>query len=371
MFGSLFRRFLIVLKRLAFAAVAAIALAFLTCSVFIGFECYRGSRAQTAAPVPAAGGELRGYARDEVNTFLTLPEWYIVYSAEEYARSLERQPPSAFPYFGSIRQYWRYYGAMCDATRASYPFNVGSHVTLGVIGTSFSIEYLLKGIYENTAGRLTEWLGGHATPEDRFAHATAVEYGTFLHTVPWYDFPFAGKLRRLWHDTPLWGRGPVRIWERKAALSAEYGIKAIYGWLIRLGTKSTFGDEDLRIYARIENAKPEIFAGGAIRKVSDLRPGAAIVTIPRYEAFTGHVLKLVDLGVRFIDIAGNDEILVTLLAPATWTTSDSVITVIVSEPILTEPAMHRVAVKVPVRSLHALIGALRKAGVTIEHLYDY
>ena len=43
-------------------------------------------------------------------TFLTFPEWYLVHSPAEYARYLSRsEPPSAFPLFAHIGQFWQGY----------------------------------------------------------------------------------------------------------------------------------------------------------------------------------------------------------------------------------------------------------------------
>ena len=70
-------------------------------AVFIGVRC-TGNGAQstqglvTPIPIPT---------REESLTYLTLPEWSIVYSTEEYARLLGRQAPSRFAYFGSALQY--------------------------------------------------------------------------------------------------------------------------------------------------------------------------------------------------------------------------------------------------------------------------
>jgi hypothetical protein len=71
-----------------------------------------------------------------------------------------------------------------------------------------------------------------------------------MHTVPWYEFRFAGRLRSLWSDVPLWGPHVIRKWERRFALTVEYAVKAGYGWVIWKATKAAYGDEDLRIYAR-------------------------------------------------------------------------------------------------------------------------
>jgi len=58
--------------------------------------------------------KIKGYKRDESQTFLTLPEWYLVYSPAEYAHYLKEKPPSGFPYFGSIGQFWGYYGDIVE-----------------------------------------------------------------------------------------------------------------------------------------------------------------------------------------------------------------------------------------------------------------
>ena len=100
--------------------------------------------------------QLSDYPRLEEQSYLTLPEWYIVYSADEYAAFITKNRPSQFPYFQAIGQYWGSYYGMCAVTRGRSPFNSGYHLALAVIGTSFTVENLLKGVYENSIGWLTE-----------------------------------------------------------------------------------------------------------------------------------------------------------------------------------------------------------------------
>jgi hypothetical protein len=370
---SRIRRLLRLLKRLALAALAAVLLSALASALFIGVNCYSGATGGTHAlpdDVARASSGIAGYRREEASTYLTLPEWYIVYNSEEYARFIAARPPSAFPYVGSIRQYWRYYGAVCGATKGVYPFSTANHVMLAVIGSSFSIEYAIKALYENTIGRAAEWLGGRETPEDAYAHATAVEYGAFMHTVPWYEFPFRQKLAGLWRTTPAFGPGLIRKWERRLALSAEYGSKALYGWLIGMGSQAAYGDENLRIHAWIENAPSDLFDDDTLRKVKDVGANSFIVTMPRYEAFTVQALVLIRRDVQFLDIAGNDEILITAIVPAAFA-ADRAVGAILVEPLLTDEASRRIALRVPVRSLHSVVLGLEEGGATIEHLYDY
>ena|ERR1022692_1758503 len=93
---------------------------------------------------PESAG-IPGYFRTEDDTFLTYPEWFIVWSYQEKADFQQKHLPASFPYFGSIAQYWRGYCCANRVVRGRYPFNVGDHLMLAVIGTSFSVEYGLKG----------------------------------------------------------------------------------------------------------------------------------------------------------------------------------------------------------------------------------
>ena len=120
--------------------------------------------------------------RAEESTYLTFPEWYIVYSVEEYATWLDGgHPPSGFPYFQHVGQFWCGYNAVYELTQARYPFSAGNHLMLMVIGTSQTAEFVIKGVYEGTIGRATESLSnGGDTEEDRFARRVAADYGQFL-----------------------------------------------------------------------------------------------------------------------------------------------------------------------------------------------
>ena len=366
--GRLFR----LTKRLLQAAIVLGIVATVASTIFIGVQCYSTeSRAQSPPRAPLrATGNLEDYSREEASTFLTLPEWYIVYNTEEYARFIGAHNPSGFPYGGSISQYWRYYGGMCAATKGVYPFSAGNHTMLAVIGSSFTAEYIVKGLYENTVGRGTEWIAGRATPEDAFAHKTAVEYGRFMHTVPWYEFPFFAKVAQLWRETPMTGPHLVRKWERKLALTAEFTAKGIYGKVIGFSSGATYGAEDQRIHVWIENVSDAVFADGAVKKVEQLGPRSYIATLPRYEAFTTRAKLLVKQGVQFLEIAGNDAILVTIIARGAVEPGSGV-TSVLDEGLLTDAATRRVALAVPVRSLHEVMLRLERSGATIEHIYDY
>ena len=75
---------------------------------------------------------------------------------------------------------------------------------LVVIGSSFSIEYLIRASYENTFGRLTEWLSsGEEVEEDAYSNRVAREYADFVHIRPFYVFSFWTRFKGLWSENKL------------------------------------------------------------------------------------------------------------------------------------------------------------------------
>jgi len=319
---------------------------------------------------------LPGYHRDENQTFLTLPEWYIVYSADEQAALLREGRPSQFPWFRSIGQFWSAYRHSARATREGDPTNYGYHVMIGVIGTSFSVEYAAKGAYEATLGRLSEWASLDApderTAEDEFQARVAADYASFIHETPWYAYPFWTRLSEYWSG-PDDARGwSLRRMERQAALTLDLATRAGYGKLLGGASGAAYAPEDLQIQAWLRG-DPEAAtrAWPGVSVVKTLGEDDWLASIPRYEKFTGAVAALAASGARFVEVAGNRVILITVIAPRDWDGGHLFGDVVHEWPILTQSERKRVALRVPVASLHRIIPALASEGAALDHVYDY
>jgi hypothetical protein len=324
-----------------------------------------------AAPEIAAPVEHR---RGTEQTFLTFPEWFLVHSPAEYAIFVKDHAPSEFPFFGHISQFWTSYNSVYNISKDDYPFNFGYHVMIMVIGASTTVEYALRSVYETLVGRLSELTQTHGmTPEDRYGAAVAQDYVDFIRVLPWYEYKFTDKLAGLWTETPLTGPDMLRKWERKYALTTEYGIKAAYGWLIKKATKASY-DEPLLVTAVLVDKLPP----GAEASLPDLKvlwreaDGSVLVLIPRYEAFKLNAANLAKQGASFIEIAGNRSIiLVSLLVPAAWQPQEQDGRILFTQPVLTRPGEKRVALVVPVAGLAAMLNHVAAQGDTLEHIYDY
>ena len=325
---------------------------------------------------PAQAASVANYVRPEVDTFYTYPEWYIVWSYQSKADFQSKHLPSDYSYFGDIRQFWQAYCCVYAATHAIFPFPTGDHIMLAVIGSSFTVEYALKGLYEETIGKLSEWTSHHqAVAEDTYAAQVAESYAAFVHIRPFYEFSFAHALRSLWSNTPFHSTHLVRTVERRAWLTLDYSVESVYCELIELGTHATYGFEDTTTAAWIELPPSAISlttsSPTSVMVFRDLGDHQAIVEIPRYQEFTTKALGLIHVGVRFQQIAGNELIVISTISPASWTNTMPNVQLLLVQPLLSESGKARYVLLCRVAELHNVLPALEHQGHKIEHLYDY
>ncbi len=359
----------------------ALALALAACGLARGADLKMATDPLTAvpAPNPAASGPLTAppeHRRPPDQTFLTFPEWFLVHSPAEYARYLASGAPvSAFPLFAHIGQFWQAYAAVTHEV-SRYPFNGGYHLMICVIGTSTTVEYSLKGVYEHTIGRLAEATvtGSDLVPEERFAAAYATRYVEFIEGDPWYLFDFGAELKTLWSDAPTSGPNLTRRWERRFLLTTELLVKSGYAKLIRLGTHGLY-EPPRRVTAIVISPAPPRDAIALNPEFAVLRsaPDGVLATIPRYLAFTSYAEWLAREGSDFHEIAGNDgDILISVIVRQDWQPGADG-RVLFEQPCITRPGQKRSVMAVPIAHLGAVLRDYRQIqrGVVLEHIYDF
>ena len=362
------------LRRILATIAILIALSVLVPLAYIEGACRPASSAATtsgpAVTLPAI--DEQGYRRKENNTFFTFPEWYIVYSFEDFGRFLDRSSESHFNYFGHILGFWRSFCTINRAVPATGESLADVKTMIYVIGVSYSTEYAIKGLYENTIGRVFEWIRGETrTPQDQYARAVLQDYAAFLYTVPWYKYPFREKLDGLMAisaPTP----SPLRTWERDFALGTEYFLKVGYASLIQKALDASNDDEPRDIMFVVATLPPELLAKEPrIKPIRTLTPQWQLVQAPRYKALSEILQSLLDQGFGLAEIAGNHDILITVIAPDAAKLSIKDTAELFSLELDAKPGFRRAGLKARIDRLVDISRDLKSRGAVIEHFYDY
>jgi len=316
---------------------------------------------------------IKGYYRGEEQSFLTIPEWYLVFNPLEYADFLQAgNNPSDFPFIASLDEYWTQY----DRVRAianAYPNDNSQYITmLQVIGVSTTVEFMYKSIYENTIGRLTRWIaGGEDTPEDKIIAQAHRAYSDLLFDEVWYVFDFWSWVEKMWGEPKFFGPDFIRKTERKVFFTLEFGFKTFYAKLISIGAQTAYEPSERLIYmtATIPQSLKNRLPPNV--EVVDEHDGFSILSVPRWGPFTRTLPNLLRAGVELIDISGNSHIAVTVVKPADDIYKYQSADELFLSDFVSDENMKRSVLSIHVTKLDDLVREADSQNYRIEHLYDY
>lgn len=284
-------------------------------------------------------------------TFLTFPEWFLVFSPEEQAAYFKHHTATTFPYMSHTAQIWQSYRVVHQQVKDVFPPNKGYHFMIWVIGTSASIEYSVKAWYETIVGRLTD-THESVTEEDCFNATFTEDYVRFIKDRPWYEYDFKKQLGDLWTNTSLFGDDFMRKLERRYFLTSELLVKWGYGKLIGIGTESVYG--------------------AAVPTTAVVLANDSLVYLPRYARFAEAAHEITGKGFTFKEIAGNHSaILVTVVTSSTKAYIWNPARQLFIQPMASRPGWQRVALVVPGPELHLLLKGLAEQSLAPEHIFDY
>lgn len=315
--------------------------------------------------------------KPEGQTLLTVPEWYLVFNPVEYVAHLKSgSAPDAFPFFESAREYWSLYKKVRAVADDVYPKNDEYLTMLHVIGVSTTVEYLIKGAYEATVGRVFRALSADESNAERAIISDAFEaYAQLIYDEPWYEFEFVPWVRRIWSETPLGGTDVLRRTERKLAFSVEFLLKGAYATALGWAAKGAYEpvSERIHLITRVDARKSnwDVALQRAVRVEAELPDGTSLISIERWKEFSEVVPMLAERGVEFVEIAGNDDIAVSVVCDSARPWRPNVGQLLFTSRLVTDDAKERGVWFVPVAHLSEFLRSARTAEVAIEHLYDY
>ena len=290
-------------------------------------------------------------ARPADQTFLTFPEWYLVFSPTEQADYFKQNTATSFPYMSHVKQFWESYSIVKKQIKGNFPPNSGYHLMIWVIGVSTTVEYSLKALYETTVGRLTD-THEVITDEDKFYAKFTQDYVDFIRDRPWYEFDFKNQLKYFWANSSFWGDNFIRKSERKYLITSELLVKWAYGKLIGLGTKQVYDK--------------------ALPTTTVITENGGTINLPRYDKFGQAITNLAKEGKVFKEIAGNNSaILLTILVSTSKNIKFEGTQVVFTQPFSSNFIIKRIALAIPVSDLNKLLIQLDEEHIKIEHIFDY
>jgi FAD/FMN-containing dehydrogenase len=316
--------------------------------------------------------KVRQYIRGEEQTFLTIPEWYLVFNPVEYANYLAAsQTPSNFPFWESISEYWRLYDRVKKVTDDIYPKNSQYMTMLKVIGISTTVEYMYKGLYEKTIGRATGWLANNElTQEDKLIAQAQLAYSKLIYDEAWYKFDFFPWVKKIWSDTDFFGTHFVRKIERKLFFTLEFSIKTLYAKLIGYAAQSSYEQSDGYIYMTAQRAPENTNAIPASVKTIEQKENSYLLAVPRWGQFTKVLPQLAQSGFVFQDISGNTRIVFSFIGESSvgqLTYSN----LLFASPLVSNNKQQRIYVYAAVNQVQACLQEMQSKGFLLEHIYDY
>jgi hypothetical protein len=300
-----------------------------------------------------------------------VPEWYLVFNPKEYADYLvSGKNPSDFPFYASIDEYWTLYDRSMKLVSAAYSENEEYKTMLNVIGVSITMEYTAKLLYENSVGRIFSWFSnGVQSDQEKMIASAYRAYSDFIYDKAWYEFEFMPWIKRVWSVSNTAESNWFRKIERTLFFTLEFSFKACYAKLIEWGAKATYKDPVTNIYLLVSNETSVDEATEydiLYRKDKD-----ALISIPRWGAFTKNVLQIAETNVAVREIGGNDQIVVSIITDQNVTSDFKDAEILYESLLVTDPARERQVYLLPVARLLNFIRDAKSKGAEVEHVFDY
>jgi hypothetical protein len=311
------------------------------------------------------------YSRGKEQTYLTLSEWYQVYSYNEFAQFLgQGGRQTDFPFIAAIRSFWGTYLLSLDRSKGQ-AFNWQYNFVSWLIGINLTIEYGIKCAYENTLGRATQFIAGSDTEADRFIAASWNRYASTMYQTTWYHYPYFADLRGIWRETALFNRQFVRNAERKIALSVSYLLKGSYAqlWLL------TAEEKENQTFSIVHVADRAVLNDEGIKILKELSGNRFLIETERYAGFKTALGKLLARNVTFVEIMGHDTIALAYLsknAGQPVLNSASAVTIDTRELFYhPEGFKYRITLEARVNNLADTLRLITESGSQFEMIYDF
>ena len=152
----------------------------------------------------------------------------------------------------------------------------------------------------------------------------------------------------------------------------EFGFKASYAKLIGFGSQTAFEASDGLVTMHIVvDAATLADVDPRINVLRDFGDGDLVVTLPRWGGFTEIVPKLAAAGAQFVEISGNDEIVMTGVRPEDSSLAPAKARTLFDSMVISPANKKRSVYLVRVADLSDALNSLEQNNIELEHVFDF
>lgn len=250
--------------------------------------------------------------RDEGRTYLGFSEEYIVNAYDDYAQVVADGDPHDFKYITAVTGYWTSLCPLAKKASEHNGFSGDTKKALYTNGVSFTAHFLLKGLYEETLGRLATVIRGDTrAPLDDISAGQSARYAQFVKQNPWHEWNFSGDAQALWAGNTR----TARDWERAVALSTGNRLEGLFAGVMG----SLFSAQNTRPRSTrviVKDISPDALSAIPGVTVTGTASEGVEAEIVSGNAFTASVLQIIQQRGEFVEIAGNDDIMLSVITPS-------------------------------------------------------
>ncbi|MEM9104705.1 MAG: hypothetical protein AAGC96_03535 [Pseudomonadota bacterium] len=252
------------------------------------------------------------WQRDKSETFLDYPRNHVAYAQADLAKVLETGDEHEFDFTNSIVGYWT---SFCEVNRLASQHGateLDDRIPLHVVGAGFTLDMVLKAAYEETLGRLLiSNRGEDKTPQDLQAARVAEDQARFVRDAPWHAYDFDAAVDALWAEPLVQS---MRGWERRLALGGEWATKSAVAGIVA-GRTDDAANRPEPLHSVVTGLQSGQLSTLPDVTIAENHQHYAIIRTLDSRHFTGTLQAIADAGGRVLEIAGNDEIMVSLISP--------------------------------------------------------
>lgn len=325
-------------------------------ALYVEAQCLGGGPAAAFEPaLPEAS------RRPEAATYLGFPQDYVAHAHAEYAQVIAGGDPHDYAFIPAVTGFWQALCPLAGQAAARGGFDGAARRDVYLLGARFTAGMLAKAAYEESLGRaMTMVRGPDRAPLDARSAERSAAYAEFLRQLPWHQWRFGDEAAALAEANS----GTPRDWERTVALNIEYRVKELAA---SVAARVFPGDgiEDLTLRAIVTGPGPEDL--GRIGGVTVIGPAGngTEVEIGRRETLPATLTALAEAGADFAEIAGNDDILISVRSDAPG----------LEGALRSMPRQgfggHRHLLDVKVPALARTLRDYAGSGVTLESVFGY